>query len=272
MEIITRTGVNGGSINSCFKVTTARGIFFLKENDAHKFPGMFEAEAKGLQLLRSTNTFYVPEVISLENEKGISRLFLPWLERKNTGDWHEAGKMLAKLHKNTAGFFGLDHSNYTGSLPQPNALKNSWAEFFASERILSQLKLAYESRKIDAALLKQGENFCAEIQNIFPEEKPALLHGDLWSGNFFFSTKGPAVFDPAVYYGHREMDLAMTKLFGGFDAGFYEGYELEFPLEKSWKQRIDLCNLYPLLVHVNLFGGSYVNDVKEILKNFSSSH
>ena len=268
MDIISRVIAVGGSINSCFRVTTGNGIYFLKENDAEKFPGMFEAEARGLALLRSTDTFRIPEVIALENENGNNLLFLEWLERKNTGDWHDAGKMLAKLHKNTAEFFGLGHSNYIGSLPQDNALKKTWPDFFTSERILPQLKMAYENQKIGAALLKQGENFCSEIHNIFPEEKPALLHGDLWSGNFFFSAKGPAVFDPAVYYGHREMDLAMTKLFGGFEEKFYAGYENEFPPEKSWRSRIDFCNLYPLLVHVNLFGGGYVQEVKQILGPF----
>ena len=268
MEILSRIAIGGGSINNCFQVTTTDGIYFLKESNAEKFPGMFEAEAKGLELLRSTGTFCIPRVISLEQESGKARLFLQWLERKNTGNWREAGKMLAKLHQNTSDFFGLDHPNYIGSLSQANAMRKTWAEFFASQRILPQLKLAYESRKIDAGLLKQGENFCGEIHSIFPEEKPALLHGDLWSGNFFFTANGPAVFDPAVYYGHREMDLAMTKLFSGFDEEFYEGYENEFPLEKSWRSRIDFCNLYPLLVHVNLFGGGYVQEVKAILREF----
>jgi fructosamine-3-kinase len=273
MEIISRYGVSGGSINNCFKIETRDGIFFLKENSAEKFPGMFEAEARGLELLRKANAFCIPQVILLENTKNNSRLFLEWLERKSSGNWREAGALLAELHKNTAEFFGLDHSNYIGSLPQSNSFKSSWADFFTSERILPQLKMAYENGRADKALLKQGESFCSQVKNIFPEEKPALLHGDLWSGNFFFCTVKdraafPSVFDPAVYYGHREMDLAMTKLFGGFDAEFYEGYEDEFPLEKNWRERIDCCNLYPLLVHVNLFGGGYVQEVKNILNQF----
>ncbi len=111
--------------------------------------------------------------------------------------------------------------------------------------------------------------FYAKLDELFPKESPALLHGDLWSGNFMVSEKGLAVIiDPAVYYGHREMDLAMSQLFGGFDASFYEAYQRNFPLENGWQQRLDYCNLYPLMVHVNLFGGSYLESVKRILVRF----
>jgi fructosamine-3-kinase len=266
MEILSRTSIGGGSINNCFRVTTDQGIYFLKENSAEKFPGMFEAEAKGLALLRSADAFCIPEVILQENDQ----LFLEWLERvpPPANGWRDAGKKLAQLHKHTASSFGLDHANYIGSLPQSNKQHATWAEFFSHERILPQLKLARNEKKIDAALVTKGENFCHALTEIFPAEAPSLLHGDLWSGNFFFSKKSPAIFDPAVYYGHREMDLAMTKLFGGFDEEFYEAYEEEFPLEKNWKERTDFCNLYPLLVHVNLFGGSYVQDVRAVLERF----
>lgn len=263
MKIISRTAVGGGSINSCSRVVTDGGIYFLKENSAERFPGMFEAEAKGLALLRNTNTFCVPGIILQES----GRLFLEWLE-KDKGSWRDAGKKLAQLHKNTSTTFGLDHDNYIGSLPQSNKQHTTWTEFFAAERMLPQLKLARDQKKIDAALVAKGENFCRALDEIFPAEPPALLHGDLWSGNFFFSSQGPSIFDPAVYYGHREMDLAMAKLFGGFDEEFYKGYEEEFPLEKNWEARVDLCNLYPLLVHVNLFGGGYAGEVKNILAKF----
>ncbi len=267
--LLSATAVHGGSINKCFHLITDHGSFFLKENDAARFPGMFEAEKKGLAVLKKTNAFNVPEVILVVEENGTSFILIEWLEKtivKN--DWRATGKKLALLHKNNSANFGLDHHNYIGSLSQSNTPHLTWTEFYSQERILPQLKLAHDQKKIDAALVEKGERFCAKLDEIFPLEKPALLHGDLWSGNFFFSENGPAVFDPAVYYGHREMDLAMTKLFGGFGAEFYEGYADEFPLEKNWKSRTDFCNLYPLLVHVNLFGGSYVEDVKGILSKF----
>jgi protein-ribulosamine 3-kinase len=268
--LLSAASVGGGSINKCCRLETDKGIFFLKENKADLFPGMFEAEKKGLAVLKKANAFCVPDVVLIGEENNNSFLVLEWLERipADKEAWFNAGKKLAQLHKNTSASFGLEHDNYIGSLAQSNTQHSTWAEFFSTERILPQLKLARDHKKIDAGMVVKGENFCAAIGEIFPEEKPALLHGDLWSGNFFFSAKGPAVFDPAVYYGHREMDLAMTKLFGGFDVDLYKGYEEEFPLEKNWKTRTDLCNLYPLLVHVNLFGGSYVSDVKEILTQF----
>jgi protein-ribulosamine 3-kinase len=266
-DILSFSSVGGGSINACFRIETGKGIFFLKENKVNVFPGMFEAEKKGLAILKQANVFVVPQIFSIDEEESFSTLLMEWLER-TTGNWGDAGKKLAQLHKNTSATFGLDHDNYIGSLPQSNTQHTTWSEFYASQRILPQLKLARDHKKIDATLVTKGENFCRALNEIFPVEAPALLHGDLWSGNFFFSTKGPAIFDPAVYYGHREMDLAMTKLFGGFDDAFYEGYEEAFPLEKSWKSRTDFCNLYPLLVHVNLFGGSYANDVKTILEGF----
>ncbi|TND10252.1 MAG: fructosamine kinase [Bacteroidetes bacterium] len=264
------TSVGGGSINRAVRLETDTGYFFLKWNDAEKFPGMFAAEARGLDLLAKTGTLVVPETIGTGETDTTAFLLLGFLEKKQAGEsgWREAGAALARLHKNTQDRFGLDHDNYIGSLPQRNRMHDSWTDFFTEERILPQVKAAYDDQRIGAAQVKQAENLCARLGEIFPAEKPALLHGDLWNGNFMFSAEGPAVFDPAVYYGHREMDLAMTELFGGFDAAFYEGYDEAFPLEKNRRKRIGCCNLYPLLVHVNLFGGRYVQDVKSILAHF----
>ena len=267
VKLMKVVAVGGGSINAAYKLETDSGIFFLKENKGN-FPGMFEAEAKGLKILREGNSFVVPDVIFCKSENGNSFLILEWLEKGIQDSWLDAGKKLGRLHKNFSGTFGLNHDNYIGSLSQSNRQHHSWEDFFSQERILPQIKLAADAGKINSAICNSAERFCKNISEIFPEEKPSLLHGDLWSGNFFFSESGPAIFDPAIYYGHREMDLAMTKLFGGFDAEFYSGYEEEFPLEKNWKQRTDFCNLYPLLVHVNLFGRGYVNDVKSILGKF----
>jgi protein-ribulosamine 3-kinase len=281
IQLLKVVPVGGGSINRCVKLETNKGFFFLKENDAEKYPGMFRAEAKGLALLGNAGTLAVPGVYgNAETAKDL--LLLEWLERRapGKGDWFAAGAALAKLHRHSAEQFGLDHDNYIGSLRQSNTRHRSWEDFFTLERILPQIKLARDGGRISAAVAGSAERFCAKAGEIFPQELPALLHGDLWSGNFFFSTKGPlkehnvcpsggpAVFDPAVYYGHREMDLAMTQLFGGFDADLYAGYENEFQLEKSWKQRVELCNVYPLLVHVNLFGGGYIEDVKRVLNRF----
>lgn len=262
--------VTGGSINQCFKAETSIGFYFIKENEAKKFSGMFAAESAGLKLLAGSASFAVPEVFASAEEDGRSMLLLEWLEKKPAAarDWYEAGEKLAALHQQTDPDFGLNHPNYIGSLAQSNTKRPSWEEFFTLERILPQIKLARDGGRIDSALVARAEKFCAKTASIFPVEKPALLHGDLWNGNFFFSTKGPAVFDPAVYFGHREMDLSMTKLFGGFDPDFYAGYTNAHAPEKDWEKRVGYCNLYPLLVHVNLFGGAYLYDVKNILAAF----
>jgi len=270
VRMLRSASVGGGSINSAARVETDQGIFFLKWNDAKKFPGMFAAEAKGLRLLKEKSALIVPAPVAQGEIENESFLLLEFLERSpgHAESWYRAGENLARQHRRTNEHFGLDHDNYIGSLPQSNRRHDAWKSFFAEERLLPQLQRAYDGSRVSKALVRQAENFCEKISEIFPQEEPALLHGDLWSGNYFHCTQGPAVFDPAVYYGHREMDLAMTKLFGGFADDFYSGYISEFPLVKGWRTRTGYCNLYPLLVHVNLFGGGYAEDVRSVLKNF----
>ena len=152
---------------------------------------------------------------------------------------------------------------------QQNNSHTNWTDFFIQERLQIQIKLARDHHQIESTTISKFEKLYHRLDDIFPKEQPALLHGDLWSGNFMVDEKGaPVIMDPAVYYGHREMDIAMTKLFGGFDNQFYDAYNAHFQLEKGWKSRIDICNLYPLLVHVNLFGGSYLQQVKNIITKF----
>lgn len=264
------TSVSGGCINDCFHIDTSAGTFFLKYNDAAAFPNMFKAEAYGLQLLRDSNALPVPEVKFYGEANGYSFLMLEWIDgeirRKNF--WEQFGRSLAKLHKASDATFGLDNDNYIGSLKQSNTKHQDWKSFFMTERIQPQLKLAVDKNLVDFSTIKQFEKLFDSYDKLIPQEKPALLHGDLWNGNFLVNKNGSAaLIDPAVYFGHREMDLAMTKLFGGFDSEFYHAYEEAFPLQKGFEKRIDIHNLYPLLVHVNLFGGGYVGQVKSILNN-----
>jgi len=129
--------------------------------------------------------------------------------------------------------------------------------------------MAVGSGRLNTSLSKSFARFCNQVESIFPKEEPSLLHGDLWSGNFMVNNEGNAcIYDPAVYYGHREMDIGMSKLFGGFDKAFYLAYNQEYPMEKGWERRVEYCNLYPLLVHVNLFGGGYASSVSAILSRF----
>ena len=234
---------------------------------------MLEAEAKGLKLLKEANEIKVPEVISWKIIRDTQYLILEFIESSSMEKhfWYNFGKSLAKLHKHPSadGKFGLDHDNYIGSLPQSNKQHNSWTEFFILERLEQQIKMARDAGKIGNGISQRFQKLFSQLEKIFPIEKPSLLHGDLWSGNYMVGNSGePVIIDPAVYFGHHEMDIAMTKLFGGFDSEFYFAYHEEFPLEKDWQKRTDICNLYPLMVHVNLFGGSYATQVENILKSF----
>jgi fructosamine-3-kinase len=262
---------SGGCINQGGKLKTTLGDFFLKWNDIKKFPGMFEAESKGLKLLREKNTIRIPEVIGFGESEGHQFLLLEFIEEKfrQKKYWQHLGNKLASLHRRSSDLFGLDHDNYIGSLKQFNRQHASWLTFFVEQRLNVQLKLAIDSGIMDSEWSKQFESLYTKLTAILPEEKPSLLHGDLWSGNLITDENGePCLIDPAVYFGNREADLAMTKLFDGFEDEFYISYHETFPLQPGYDKRLDIYNLYPLLVHVNLFGGSYKSAVAAILKAF----
>ncbi len=158
-------------------------------------------------------------------------------------------------------------NNFIGSLQQNNEFHENWIEFFVEKRLRPQFGLAYYNKLIDVSYLRHLDKLPQALERIFPKEKPSLLHGDLWSGNAMRDKSGnPCLVDPAVYYGHREMELAFTKLFGGFDSSFYHAYEEAFPLEIGFKDRKDIYNLYPLMVHVNLFGTSYLSGIDKVLE------
>lgn len=251
-----------------FRLSTNEGNFFFKHNGKKKYPGMFEAEAKGLMLLEQSNTLRIPKVIGAGEYGNDSFLLLEFLERgKTTANfWEDFGKHLAGMHRNSQEYFGVEHSNYIGSLPQINTPKSDFVTFFIENRLEPQLKLAGNAL---SQLSLSFERLYKKLPEIIPDERPALIHGDLWSGNFLIGPEGKAcLIDPAVYYGHRESDIAMSKLFGGFDAEFYSSYNDAYPLIQGWQARVDIFNLYPLLVHVNLFGGGYVRQVEEIVKRF----
>ena len=164
----------------------------------------------------------------------------------------------------------MDHSNYIGRLPQRNAFEETWVDFFIEHRLEVQLGLAIYNGHVDSFYADRFRSIYAVLPDEFPDERPCLLHGDLWSGNVMIGPKGePVILDPAVFYGHREAELAFTRMFGGFDPYFYSAYNEATPLEVGFESRIDLYNLYPLLVHVNLFGTSYLSGVERTLKRFT---
>ncbi len=263
--------IGGGSINHTWRIRTTAGHFFLKHNSAYAYPGMFEAEARGLQRLRETSTLRIPEVLMTGEAGEYSFLMLENMTEEYAGQEFFAnfGRDLGKLHQTSWKAFGLDHSNYIGSIRQSNAPRGQWVPFFIEERIQPLVKDAIDSGRIQTRTLSSFERLYRRIPDLIPDEPPALLHGDLWYGNFIRLGNGQAVLiDPAIYFGHREVDLAMTRLFGGFAPEFYAAYAEVNPLAPDWEKRVDLWNLYPLLVHVKLFGQEYVPRLLENLAKF----
>jgi fructosamine-3-kinase len=263
--------LSGGDINQAFQVNTERGRFFLKTNTAAFAGEMFRAEAAGLGILGAANQIGTPSVIGLGAEVGASFLLLEFIEpgtRPKTF-WDDFGARLASLHRCTSSSFGLGHDNFIGSLRQQNCEHDTWASFYMEERLLPQLELARASSRLQASDFQSFQQFFQRLPELCPAEPPSLVHGDLWSGNFACGQDGsPVIFDPAVSYSHREMDLAMTRLFGGFDRAFYQAYEAVWPLAPGFEQRLAVYQLYYLLVHVNLFGGSYVGQMRSALRQF----
>jgi fructosamine-3-kinase len=270
--LIERTqAVGGGSINAAYQIRYAGQDYFLKYNQAKRYPKMFELETKGLKILSRSKKIRLPEVIGTGEAGQTTFLLLEHIETgyPDNNFWETFGEELADLHRETHETFGLDHDNYIGSLHQSNTIATNWSDFFITQRLKPQLKMAAGKGMLTSQTLNAFEKLFAKLPMLFPDEVPALLHGDLWSGNFLCdSNQNPVLIDPAVYYGHREMDLAMSKLFGGFSPRFYEAYHAAYPLETGWQERVDLCNLYPLLVHVNLFGGGYVGQLQSSLRRF----
>ncbi|NNC86664.1 MAG: phosphotransferase [Bacteroidia bacterium] len=270
-NILGTKPLSGGCINESVQLKTNNGFYFLKWNDAKAYPLMFETEAKGLKLLLSAGAIGVPKVVSRSEFENTSYLLLEFIEAgKEIKNYYETfGTNLARLHKCSDNDFGLEYNNYIGSLKQYNKQNSDGVTFFIEQRLQKQLSLAQENGLLPLELKRKFETFFERLPDLIPNEKPALLHGDLWSGNFITGKNGAAwLIDPAVYYGFREIDIAMSRLFGGFNHSFYSSYNNAFPMEPGWEQRLDYYNLYPLLVHVNLFGSSYLKQIESILSKF----
>lgn len=261
----------GGDINSVFKLNTSVGPLCIKMNDAKKYPLMFRKEADGLELLKQHSSFAIPLVLCTGEVNDQAFLLMSFIDSTHRKQeyWSLFGERLANMHRSTQSQFGLGQDNFIGSLIQKNDQQDNWIDFYFLNRILFQLEQGISTGLFSSADAQNATKLYHQLNSILPIEKPALLHGDLWSGNVMVDEKGyPALIDPAIYYGHREMDLAMTQLFGGFDRSMYEAYHSTYPLEKNWEERIEIHNLYPLLVHANLFKGGYVQQVKTQLKKY----
>jgi fructosamine-3-kinase len=268
IQIVGVTGVSGGSINSAFQLHAATGeLFFAKVNDAERYPGLFGKERLGLTSL----PVRTPNVFIEEVSGSYQLLVMEWISPGTRTErfWENFGKTLAGMHRQTGAGFGLNYDNYMGSLPQINGWRETWVDFFREQRLERQAKLAVDTGLLPKRWLKNLDNLYRELPAVFPEETPCLVHGDLWSGNFICDQNQlPVLIDPAVYYGHRSVDLAMTTLFGKFHPLFYKAYHAHYPLPVNYEEQWEIANLYPLLIHLNLFGGSYRESVTATLENF----
>jgi len=272
-KILNYHALSGGSINQVYKVRTKDGVFCIKLNDANFSNNMFEAERKGLEILSESSNFTIPSVIENGTAADFSYLTMAFIESADKSSSFNAdfANRLANLHQNHSDKFGLQFNNFIGPIPQLNSETTNWSDFYRDKRLMPMFEMAFAQNLLDQNDGKALLHFCTQIDNIFPIEKASLLHGDLWSGNYLIDSNGsPCLIDPAVYFGHREMDLSMMKLFGGFDDEIFEIYNDAYPLESGWRDRLKYCQLYPLLVHVVLFGGGYVAQVKRIIDIFRS--
>jgi protein-ribulosamine 3-kinase len=266
------SAVGGGSISRTYKLQSSAGMFFLKLNEAENAVEMFQTEANGLNILRNKSAFTIPRVISLDSEDGTAYLLMDLIVSANRSSnyWEDLAVKLAGLHRQTSAKFGLSENNFIGSLPQQNNFADDWSSFFIDKRILPMVNMAVNNGLVTNAFVADIEVVLRKIVELMPKEPPALVHGDLWSGNLLVEGHGqPCLIDPAVYYGHREMDIAFSQLFGGFGQRFYETYQEVYPMEPGFDSRIDLYNLYPLLVHLNLFGRSYLGQIEHIIGRFT---
>lgn len=270
-QVFSVESVNGGDINEAFKIKTADGIYFAKVNRGLTASQMLRSESKGLLLLNSITGVRVPEVIKIADHENHIALILTWIETgkagKNTSE--DLAAKLSLLHHTTSQNFGLDYDNFIGSLAQVNTNFEKWIDFYYHNRISPQIKWAVESGNIPVNYTNKIDKVFKNLENEMPEVIPSLLHGDLWSGNYMIDQDGKAILiDPAVYYGHREMDIAMMKLFGGFPAGIYDIYNEFYKFDNNWENRIRFYQLYYVLVHVNLFGSSYSGSAINIIDSY----
>ena len=267
-ELKEYSSLAGGSINEVYYLNTSEGKKVIKINSLSAFPGMFPAEKAGLEALKNSGSVAVPEVLGIGELNDTAYLILEHIEEapQKPHFWDRFARDLAALHQNSAAQFGFEDDNYIGSLPQFNGYETSAADFYIRQRLEPQFRMASKNGFSLESLDQIFKNISAAI----PNESPSLIHGDLWGGNYITNDQGlPCLIDPAVSYGPREMDLSMMKLFGGFPQEVFEKYHEIYPLAAGFEDRVPLWQLYYLLVHLNIFGSSYLSPVSRILKRFS---
>jgi fructosamine-3-kinase len=272
-KIINSQSLSGGCISNAYQIKTEAGkIYFLKYNSTGN-NDMFIKEAHGLQELKKAGVIKIPDVICYAKDYILLEHIISGNKQKNFSV--DFGRKFASLHKFTSELYGFYEDNYIGSNPQLNISKenekHNWTKFYFNKRIHFQFQLAEVKGNSTSEMQKAIAVLENKIDDIITDngEKPSLLHGDLWGGNYLINEKGFAcLIDPAVYYGNREADLAMTKLFGGFDSRFYEAYNEAFPLPAGYDYRENIYKLYHVLNHLNLFGGGYYSQAMSLISYY----
>ena len=276
VSVTNRRAVHGGDANEAYRLFLSNGeTLFLKTNSTER-EDFFRAEAEGIVALRSTGSIRVPRIYAMGKDEDYSFLLMEYIDssRPIEGFWEKLGTDLAMMHKADttafvkAGRYGFDRDNYIGAGYQKNTGKDSFVEFFAECRLKPQLELA--EKYFDGEMIRKSNRLLDTLDKYLIEpDRPSLLHGDLWSGNFMPDENGlPMLIDPAVYVGCNEADIAMTELFGGFDKRFYDSYFSAMGMIPGYADRRDLYNLYHLLNHLNLFGSSYLYEVVRIIDKY----
>jgi len=271
-EITGTRDLHGGDIHSAYRVDLRGGDAVFVKSSPGAPRGMFTEEARGLEWLRAAGTLRIPTVIAVgDDEEGPRFLALEYLEpgRPESAFDEKLGRGLAALHRFGAPAYGFEHDNYVGSLPQSNRTHATWAAFYREERLSPLVRRAIDRRALAAGAGAKFDRLFDRLESMVgPSEPPSRLHGDLWGGNLHADDRGqPCLIDPAVYGGHREIDLAMMRLFGGFGPRVFSAYREAWPLADGHEGRVPLYQLYPLLVHVNLFGGGYAGSALQALED-----
>lgn len=265
--------VGGGCINASYVIGNEQRRLFVKLNQASRLD-MFEAEAEGLMEIARSRSIRVPTPICWGSSGSDAYLVMEYLALGGVtaGSAEQLGRELARMHQTTQARFGWHRDNTLGSTPQINDVCDHWPAFWRHQRLGYQLTLAARNGA-GRELCQRGEQLLACVDDFFRDHQPqpSLLHGDLWSGNYGVTTTGqPVIFDPAVYYGDRETDLAMTELFGGFPAAFYAAYGEAYPLDPGYAVRKNLYSLYHILNHFNLFGAGYLRQARDMIDRLLS--
>jgi fructosamine-3-kinase len=264
--------VGGGDISAAWRIDTDDAAVFVKTGPGNSLD-MFEAEAEGLRELLAAKAVRVPEVLGCGVTADGAYLVIEWIEfDRPTSDTERLfGQQLAAMHRNCKERFGWHRDNTIGKTPQHNQWSSDWVEFFRHQRLGFQLQLA-SSGGFGSELQSAGAELSENFALLFRDYQPAasLLHGDLWGGNWAVTSGEPVIFDPAVYYGDRESDIAMTQLFGGFGPEFYAAYQESWPMEPGYENRLKLYQLYHILNHLNLFGSAYLGRAMQLIREINS--